>query len=83
MNPHAVEPSVGDPAAIAITGGLGVPGRSVYSAFFSGPRGKSPFTCYECGRTEARFLRAVRHQRQEHFQHYPFRCQGGAGHPAW
>jgi hypothetical protein len=82
-NPHALGPSVGDPAAISITGGLGVPGRSVYSAFLSSPSDKPPFTCYECGRTGAHFSRAVRHQRQEHFRHYPFRCQGGAGHPTW
>ena len=76
-NPQAVEPVIGDPAATALVGSVpeGVPGKTVYSAFFSSQTGKSPFTCYECGRVEKRFLRAVRHQRQEHFGHYPFQCE--------
>ena len=84
--PHAVEPSIGDPAATALIRSvprLGMPGKTVYSAFFSSRNGKSPFTCNECGRVEKRFSRAVRHQRQEHFAHYPFQCEGGLGHPAW
>ena len=85
-NPHAVEPSIGSSAATAIIGSnprLGTLGRSLYCAFFSNRRGKHPFTCYECGHEEGRFSRAVRHQRQEHFGHYPFQCQGGSSHSAW
>ena len=85
-NTNAIEPSIGSSAAAAIIGsnaGLGTPGRSLYSAFFSSRSGKHPFTCYECGHEEGRFSRAVRHQRQEHFGHYPFPCQGGSGHSAW
>jgi len=84
-NPHDLEPSIGNPAATAIIGSnlrLGTPGRSLYSALFSSRSGKQPFTCYECGHEEGRFSRAVRHQRQEHFGHYPFPCQGGSGHSA-
>jgi len=85
-NPHTVEPPIGNRAATAIMGSdsrLGTPGKSLYSAFFSSSHGKPPFTCYECGHVETRFSRAVRHQRQEHFEHYPYLCQGGSGHPAW
>ena len=85
-NPHAIEPSIGSSAAAAIIGSnlrLGTLGRSLYSAFFSSRSGKHPFTCHECGHEEGRFSRAVRHQRQEHFWHYPFQCQGGSGHSAW
>ena len=83
-NPHSVEPLVGHAAAIAIVGAhlrMGTAGKSLYSVFFS--NSKPPFMCYECGHLEQRFSRAVRHQRQEHFGHYPFLCQGGSGHPAW
>jgi len=86
-NPHAIEPDIGDPAAITIIGScqsLGTYGKSLYSVFFFSSRsGKKRFTCHECGHVDARFSRALRHQRQEHFGHYPYLCQGGVGHPAW
>ena len=86
-HPHVLEPCIGEPAANAILGAtlrLGTPGKSLYSALFvSGRSGKPRFTCYECGHVDTRFNRAARHQRQDHFGHYPFPCQGAAGHPAW
>jgi hypothetical protein len=86
-HPHVIEPCIGDPAAMAITGSnpkLGTPGKSLYTLFFFSSRSvKRKFTCYDCGHVDARFSRALRHQRQDHFGHYPFPCQGGAGHPAW
>lgn len=86
-HPHQCEPCIGEPAAMAIVGSnprLGTPGKSVYSLFFSYSRGRNPrFTCLDCGHVDKRVSRAVRHQRQEHFGHYPFPCQGDAGHPAW
>jgi hypothetical protein len=81
-HPVSIEPSIGDPAmgSISLNSKFGAPGKSLYSAFFST---KPPFTCYECGCVERRYSRAVRHQRQEHFMHFPFACPGGRGHPAW
>lgn len=86
-HPRIIEPSIGELAALAIVGSnprLGTPGKSVYSVFFSSSRGRNPrFTCLDCGKKDKRVSRAVRHQRQEHFGHYPFPCQGDASHPAW
>jgi hypothetical protein len=86
-NPHVMEPCIGEPVAMAITGSnsrLGTPGESLYSVFFSSSRsGESPFTCHDCGRVDASVSHALGHQRKDHFSHYPFPCQGGAGHPAW
>jgi len=86
-HPHAIEPRIGDPAATAIIGSnpkLGTAGKSIYTIFFfSGRTAKPQFTCHECGHVDARFSRALRHQRQDHFGHYPFPCQGGTGHPTW
>ena len=86
-HPHAIEPCIGDPIANAIIGStprLGTPGKSLYSVFFSSSRnGKPRFTCLECAHVDGRFSRAARHQRQDHFGHYPFPCDGGVGHPAW
>jgi hypothetical protein len=86
-NPHVIEPCIGDPAAMAIIGSnhrLGTPGKSIYSVFFSSSRsGKPRFTCYDCGHVDARVSRALRHQRQDHFGHYPYPCEGSADHPAW
>ena len=86
-HPNVLEPCIGDPAAKAIIGStarLGTPGKSIYSILFMSSRSSKPrFTCYECAHVDTRFNRAARHQRQDHFGHYPFPCQGGAGHPAW
>ena len=88
-HPYVIEPCLGEPAAMTIIGsnpGLGTPGngKSIYSVFFSSSHGRKPrFVCYECGHVDGRVSRALRHQRQEHFSHCPFPCQGGAGHPAW
>ena len=86
-HPHVIEPCIGDPAAKAIIGStprLGTPGKSLYGAFFHSSRGGKPrFTCHECAHVDGRFSRAARHQRQDHFGHYPFPCEGGVGHPAW
>ena len=87
-NPHAIELDVGDPVAMAIIGSnhsLGIPGKLVYSVFFFSSlsrSGKNWFIGYNCGHVDARFSRAVRHQRQEHFGHYPYLCQGDTGRPA-
>ncbi len=87
-HPHAIEPCIGDPAAMDIVGSnprLGTPGKSIYTVFFFSSRsGRKPrFNCHDCPHTDARFSRGLRHQRQEHFGHYPFPCQGGTSHPAW
>jgi hypothetical protein len=86
-HPHEIEPFIGEAAATAIIGPnsrLGTCGESLYSVFFSSSHsGKPQFTCYDCGHVDARISRALRHQRQDHFGHYPYPCQGGAGHPAW
>ena len=86
-HPGVLEPCIGEPAAKAIVGSitrLGTPGKSIYSVFFMSSRsGKPRFTCYECAHIDTRFNRAARHQRQDHFGHYPFPCPGGEGHPAW
>jgi hypothetical protein len=81
-HPVSVEPSIGDLAMgiISLNSKFGAPGKSLYSAFFSS---KPPFTCYECGCVERRHSQAIRHQRQEHFLHFPFACPGGRGHPVW
>ena len=87
-HPHAIEPCIGDPAAVDIIGSnprLGTPGKSIYTVFFYSSRsgGKLRFNCHDCTHVDARFSRALRHQRQDHFRHSPFPCQGGTGHPAW
>lgn len=88
-HPHAIEPCIGDPAANAIIGStplrLGTPGKSIYTMFFYSSRSgnRLRFNCRICVHVDARFSRALRHQRQDHFDHSPFQCQGGTGHPSW
>ena len=87
-HPHVIEPFIGDQAAMDIVGSnprLGTPGKSIYTIFFfsSGSGRKLRFNCHDCGHVDARASRALRHQRQFHFGHNPFPCQGGAGHSVW
>ena len=87
-HPHVLEPCIGDPVAKAIIGSnprLGTPGKSIYTVFFYSSRSgdKLQFNCHDCAHVDARFSRALRHQRQDHFNHYPFPCQGDTDHPAW
>ena len=86
-HPHVIEPCIGDLAAMDIIGSntiSGIHGESIYSVFFFSDCSDYPrFTCYECGHVGTKLPRAVRHQRQAHFGHFPFPCKGGADHPAW